>query len=211
MFEKIGNFFGSFKNPANIVLDIVGAACIGASFIPVLPEWAKIVLRVAGIAAPVVGAAISIVKFVKERKENVAPHDFVEATLFDDDLDDEGVYQYADADLVDDYEDAVDEVAEDIRTGSKRKFKVSSNRKFRGKKYNKFTSKKSSKRNTKKDSKKQAKDLYKGKDSKVLRDKDGHVVVGGSNEDIRRGKFDPTADLRSGINDYEVFVANLGL
>ena len=116
MFAKLCNFFSTFKNPVCVILGIIGAIAGGCSFIPVLPMWANIVLKVIGIGAPVIGLLIGIIKFFKNRKKTIAPVSLVERALTaDTTLDEAEIEEY----LENSYQDVVEESVGHAKKDSK--------------------------------------------------------------------------------------------
>lgn len=78
---KILNMLKSFKNTASVVLGTVGAVAAGVSFIPGLPVWLNVGLKVVGIAAPVAGLIVGIVKHFKDKKKVQSPQNPVETAI----------------------------------------------------------------------------------------------------------------------------------
>lgn len=116
MFEKIANFFSTFKDPVCVILGVIGLIAGGCSFIPVLPTWLNITLKVIGIGAPVIGLLVGVIKFFKNRKKIIAPETFVERSFTKDETLDE--MEIAEA-LEAAYEDIVDESTKYAKKDSK--------------------------------------------------------------------------------------------
>lgn len=116
MWNKICNFFSTFKNPASVILGVIGAIAGGCSFIPFLPTWLNIALKVIGIGAPVIGLLVGIIKFFKNRRRNIAPTTIVERAFTSDDT-------LSEADLIsileDDYQEAVEDSMKNAKNPSK--------------------------------------------------------------------------------------------
>jgi len=181
----IRNFCDSFANLPSIILGAVGVVAGGVSLLPIpMPAWLKIALKVVSVAAPAAGAIVSTVKFFKNKKADTAPKSIPELALMDDEITEEELLDSIDPQLLEDYDEAQEFVADEARYGKDRKIRLSRNKKFRPVSKKSDKKEKSSKKISKKA--KSIKEVYPRLPG-----------VGGTCEDIVRGKFDS--------QDYEVF------
>ena len=175
----VQNFCNSFANLPSIILGAVGVVAGGVSLLPIpMPAWLKIALKVVSVAAPAAGAIVSTVKFFKNKKADTAPKSIPELALMDDEITEEELLDSIDPQLLEDYDEAQEFVADEARYAKDRKVKRIKNKKFRFATSNSKKEKNSSKKKEKKVN--SIKEVY-------PRNLPG---VGGSCEDIIRGKFD---------------------